>query len=257
MTCQIQLTAKQYSSPSPPVERRSACEQPPSAPREGCEEFHECAASIVVEALPVVVAEHDRALRAARVVLAGHVLVGRKGFAVRRRAGDDVMPVRLVAAAVDDLALLRQIVLLAELVVGAVQIVDAGGDDHALGIHPRPLADAVARVHRAGALRRQIRMPGLGPRADRRCEILAMLVGAGKPAEIGALARPGAGDEETHIGLLRLRRRCAEQRQACRQRHAIRIAVIEVLPTLAEARRPALSRTKPLNVSLFRRFTRA
>src|SRR5215467_5653764 len=40
-----QLTAKQYISPSPPVERRSACEQPPSCPREGCDEFHDLDAS--------------------------------------------------------------------------------------------------------------------------------------------------------------------------------------------------------------------
>jgi hypothetical protein len=37
-----------------------------------------------------------------------------------------------------------------------------------------------------------------------------MLVGAGKPAEIAALTPPGAGDEETHICLLRLRRNCAK-----------------------------------------------
>ena len=77
------------------------------------------------------------------------------------------------------------------------------GDDDALGIHPGPLADAVARVDRAGALRRQISVPGLAARARRRRELLAMLVGAGKPAEIGALAGAGAGDEERHIGLLR------------------------------------------------------
>ena len=94
-----------------------------------------------------------------------------------------------IAAAVDDLALLRQVVLLVELIVGAVQIVDAGGNDHALGIHPRTLADAVARVHGAGALRRQIRVPGLAAGAGRCREVLAMLVGAGKPAEIGAFAR--------------------------------------------------------------------
>src|SRR5262249_12462324 len=32
--------AKQWSSPSPPVLRRSAWLQPPSGPREGCAEFH-------------------------------------------------------------------------------------------------------------------------------------------------------------------------------------------------------------------------
>ena len=65
---------------------------------------------VIAQALAVVMAEHDRTLRAARVVLAGHVLVGRKGFAVHRRAGEDVMPVRLVAAAVDHFAFFRKIV---------------------------------------------------------------------------------------------------------------------------------------------------
>src|SRR6185369_10556484 len=32
---------KQYISPSPPVPRRSLWLQPPSGPREGCDEFHE------------------------------------------------------------------------------------------------------------------------------------------------------------------------------------------------------------------------
>src|SRR3954454_9149378 len=36
-----QFAAKQYNSPSPPVERRSAWLQPPSGPREGCDEFHD------------------------------------------------------------------------------------------------------------------------------------------------------------------------------------------------------------------------
>src|SRR3954468_9494122 len=40
-----QFDAKQYSRPSPPVLRRSACEQPPSGPREGCELFQDFEAS--------------------------------------------------------------------------------------------------------------------------------------------------------------------------------------------------------------------
>src|SRR5882757_583197 len=35
------LNSLQNSSPSPPVLFRSACEQPPSGPREGCELFHD------------------------------------------------------------------------------------------------------------------------------------------------------------------------------------------------------------------------
>src|SRR5712671_7734082 len=40
-----QFVAKQYSSPSPPVLFRSLCEQQPSGPREGCDEFQDFEAS--------------------------------------------------------------------------------------------------------------------------------------------------------------------------------------------------------------------
>src|SRR4051812_5255301 len=40
-----QFAAKQYIRPSPPVLFRSFCEQPPSVPREGCDEFQDFEAS--------------------------------------------------------------------------------------------------------------------------------------------------------------------------------------------------------------------
>src|SRR5258707_2498728 len=40
-----QFAAKQYIKPSPPVLLRSFCEQPPSGPREGCDEFQDFEAS--------------------------------------------------------------------------------------------------------------------------------------------------------------------------------------------------------------------
>src|SRR6202790_436056 len=40
-----QFVAKQYSRAAPPVLLRSACEQPPSGPREGCELFQDFEAS--------------------------------------------------------------------------------------------------------------------------------------------------------------------------------------------------------------------
>ena len=52
------------------------------------------------------------------------------------------------------------------------------------------------------------------PVAGRRRELLAMPVGALKPAEIGALARAGARDEEAHIRAALLRRGGG---RACRQ----------------------------------------
>src|SRR6185437_7829814 len=161
--------------------------------------------------------EHDRTLRAAGVVLAGHVLVGRERAAVGLRTGKNVVTVWRIAAAVNDLALLGQVILFVELVVGAVQIGDAGRNNHAFGIRPRTFADAVARIHGAGALRGQIGMPGLAAGARGFRQILAVLVGAGEPAKIGAFAAADAGDKEAHIGLLRLRRRRAEERKTRRQ----------------------------------------
>ena len=160
----------------------------------------------IVQTLPVVVADHHGALRAAGAVLARAIFASRECTAVHGRAGQDVVPVGLVTASIDHLAFFGKRGLLGE-VVGAVQFVDRLGDDHALGVHPRTLANAVARVHRPGALRRQIGVPGLAAGAHRLGKLLAMLVGTGQAAEIGALARTHAGHEETHIGLQRLRGR--------------------------------------------------
>src|SRR6185295_20140130 len=114
-----------------------------------------------------------------------------------------VVTVGRVATAVDHLALLAERSLLAEIVVGAVQVVDRLGDHDAFGILPGTVADAVARVDRAGALRAQISPPGLAGGAGGLRELGAAGVGAGQSAEIGALAGAGAGDEEGHRRLLR------------------------------------------------------
>jgi len=57
-------------------------------------------------------------------------------------------------------------------------------------------------------------VPGLAAGASGLREHLAMRVGAGKAAEIAALAGRGAGHEEAHIGgLLRLRGSAEEKSQ--------------------------------------------
>src|SRR5439155_20408950 len=61
---------------------------------------------VVAQALPVGVADHRRALTALRPVAARAIVAGREGGAVRLGAGEDVVHVRRVAAAVDLLALL-------------------------------------------------------------------------------------------------------------------------------------------------------
>jgi hypothetical protein len=139
--------------------------------------------------------------------VAGLVVAGRKGAAVGLGAGQRVVLVGGIAAAVDDVALLGQGALLRQIVV-AVQFVDIFGDDDALGVLPRAVPDAVARIDRGLAvrgLRAEIGMPGVtaGPRALR--EPLTDLVGPGQTAEIGTFAGPGAGDKKGHVGLLRPR----------------------------------------------------
>src|SRR6185295_885213 len=135
-----------------------------------------------------------------------------------------VVTVGRIAAAVDDLALLAERGLLGK-AVGAVQIGDVLGNNSALGILPRPLADAIARIDRrltVGGLRRQVSAPGLAAGSGRLRQCLAMIVGTGEPAEIAAIADAVAGQEETGIGGLRLRGRAGESRygrngKACRQ----------------------------------------
>src|SRR5262245_13844298 len=179
---------------------------------------------VVAQALAVVVADHGGALPALGPVAAGAILARREGAAVRLRAGQHVVAVGGVTAAVDGLALLAERGLLGELVVGAVQVVDVLGDDVALGILPRPAAAAVARIGGGAATRRlgaQIGVPCFAARSGRLRQRLAMAVGALDPAEVAALAGPGAGEEERHDALLRLRRPAQAQRQqGCRHPRA-------------------------------------
>src|SRR5688572_7494255 len=152
---------------------------------------------VVAQADAVVMADHRAAVAALGPVAAGHVLVARNGAAVGLRAGEDVVAVRRIAAAVHRRALFVQSGLLVDAAVG-VQVVDALGDLLALGVLPRPLADAVARIHGVGAeVGAPLALAGAGGLGER----LAMGVGARKAAKIRALARAGAGDEEGHVFL--------------------------------------------------------
>src|SRR5206468_8187650 len=86
----------------------------------------------------------------------------------------------------------------------AVELADIHRDHRAVRVVPRTVADAIARVDRAGALRAQVRMPRYRRAASRgRAELLTVRVGAGQTAVIGAIALGDAGNEERH----RLRRR--------------------------------------------------
>src|SRR5688500_5155250 len=158
-------------------------------------------------AQPIVMAD-DRAfgIRAARPVVAGQ----RRRRAdrqppVRIRSGQDVVLVRLVADSLHLRTLLVERGRLADVVAVAlivtVQVGDAGGDEHALGVVPRPVADTVAGIdgRLAGAGRgAEIRPPGPASGTGGCGQALTMLVGADQAAKVAAVPRPGARDEESH-----------------------------------------------------------
>src|SRR5690348_17575580 len=147
--------------------------------------------------------EHHGALSAARVVFASVILIIGEGGSVRFRAGQNIVLVRSIAAAVVDRTFFRQRGLLGN-VVRAMKLGDVLRNCHSLGIHPWSLADAVAGIYSAGSLRREVGMPGLGASASRCREILAMTIGAGDTAKIRALALAGAGHKKRHVCLLRV-----------------------------------------------------
>src|SRR4051812_40638988 len=91
-------------------------------------------------------AQHGRALGAARPVAAGAVLAGWERATLRGGAGQHVVTVRREARARNELAALAHRTVEAEFIVVAVQIIDTGGDDLALEILPRPVADTVACI---------------------------------------------------------------------------------------------------------------
>src|SRR5258707_13398854 len=166
---------------------------------------------VVGAAAAVDVAEFGLAEFAARPVVAGQVHVAGERSAVGLRAGQGVVIVRRIAETRNPGAALGERVVGGELVVGAVQVLDAGRDHHALGVLPRALADAVARIDGLdgrGLGAAEIGPPRLVAGACRGGERLAVGVGARKPAKIAALARTGAGDEE---------------RQTRRRRHLLRL----------------------------------
>src|SRR5580693_1248986 len=155
---------------------------------------------VLAQALAVDVAEHGSAFGAAGPIAARAILAGRECRAVRLRAAQGVMPVGRVAAAIDDVAFFGKRGLLGQVIL-AMQLRDILGDDDALGIGPGTFADAIAGIGRrlaVSGLRAQISMPGVAAGAGGLRELLAVLIGAGKAAEIGAIAGADAGDEECH-----------------------------------------------------------
>src|SRR3954471_24347548 len=162
---------------------------------------------VIAQALTIGMADDRRALRARRPILAGLVVTRGKCAAVGLRNREDVVPVRRVAAAVDDLALLAERGLLGEVVGRPVQVGNVLGDHSALGVLPRSLADAVARGDgwlAVGGLRGEISAPGLAAGPAGLGQLLALRIGPLQATEIGAFTRTVGGHEERHVGRLRL-----------------------------------------------------
>src|SRR5262249_28237224 len=107
----------------------------------------------------VAVPEHGSAHSTRSPILTGHVVTKRKCFAVWLRAGQYVVHIWRIAAAVDHRALLSQSGLLCKH-VHAVQFVEVARDQRRLGIVPGPTADAVTSIHGlGGSLGAQIGVP--------------------------------------------------------------------------------------------------
>ena len=86
--------------------------------------------------LLVVVTDLGAALPVARPVLAGVVLPVREPGSIQVRPCQDVVPVWVVSAAVDHLAVFVQLRRLRETDVRVVKLVEIAGNTHALGIEP-------------------------------------------------------------------------------------------------------------------------
>src|SRR5262249_42315983 len=115
-------------------------------------------------------------------ILTGHVVTRRKRFAVWLRAGQYVVHIGRVAAAVDQRALLSQSGVFRKH-VNAVQFVEVARDQRRFGIVPRPAADAVASIHGlGGSLSAQIGVPRARACPNTGGERLAVGVGTSESA---------------------------------------------------------------------------
>lgn len=105
-------------------------------------------------------------------------------------ARQDIVPVRRIAASVNDFSLLVDRRLLRKIVRVTVKLVNVLGNDHTIGITPGSTPDAVAGIDR-GLIRGEIRTPRAVPGADDRRKGRAVAVGSRQPTQSGSVARPG------------------------------------------------------------------
>jgi hypothetical protein len=116
------------------------------------------------------------------------------------------VPVRRIAATVDDFALFGNRRLLTQIIL-TVQLCEILCDNDAFRVGPWALSDAVARANSRLSVRRlraEICVPSVTTCSGGLGELLAMLISSVQPAEITSLAGYNAGDNERHRGLLRI-----------------------------------------------------
>src|SRR6516162_2418196 len=93
-------------------------------------------------------------------------------------------------------------------------------NDIVFEILPGAASDAVAGIdglRAVGCLGAEVGAPGLVARARRLSQGLALTIGSFQAAEVGAFARPTAGDEEGHVRRLRRRLLCQARVRAQRR----------------------------------------
>src|SRR5688572_21833215 len=184
----------------------------------------------VAAAQPVVMTDHGVARAVARPIVTGSDRrAAQQHASVRVRPGKDVVLVGRIAATFDGIALLIERGLFVDVVAiamnVAMQLGNVARNQVTLSIVPRTIADAVAGVYRRLVLRgrgAEVGAPDFASGARRCREVLAMAIGAGEAAEVATVADAGAGDEEAHrlLGRLRLvlsgRFRCEGGCQHCK-----------------------------------------
>src|SRR5690606_12474689 len=126
-----------------------------------------------------------------------------RGGTVGIGAGQNVVLVRRVANAVDRAFLLGDRVMLVQQHVAVVQVIDATGNELAIGVVPGAAANAYFRVDAAGTGGAQVGAPGFAGGAGGFCQGLAVCFGTGKAAEVGTVAFTDARGEAAHAGVLR------------------------------------------------------
>jgi hypothetical protein len=138
------------------------------------------------------------------VVMAGTIFTWRKRASVGGRSGDNVVLIRLVAAAIDHIAEFIEARLFRE-EVGAVEFGEIVSDNHTLRIAPWAGTNSVARVNgllTGGRLGAEIRVPVSALGACRGRELRTILIRAAHPAEIASVADTDMRDEETHARVI-------------------------------------------------------